>query len=189
MNKKIITSALLVCIAVFGAWLLIGFNDENLLQEKNVPPTEDFPEFSQNPIVETGEDGWTTYTDDKIQFAIRYPSNWYSEQSENGVFFTPLSPEDPKHSSSIGLASSLSIAIIDLEEFSQIQKIATTEEQIEINGQKGVLLLTPNAYAGGSNHHYAFPLSSELYLQVRFYGGEVPPNLPFKKIVETLQVF
>lgn len=136
---------------------------------------------------EVGTDGWTTYRNLALGFSIRYPSHWYYKEN-NGVIFTSLAPEDPKRRSSTGLASSLTIKMISADRLAELKRLATTTEEIKINATQGTLLLTPNAYAGGFNRDYVFPLSGETYLQVSFYGEGVSNTHPFKKMVETLQL-
>jgi hypothetical protein len=176
--KKTHILIFLLFLFIAGAW----WSFKVLEKDRNfVSPAEDI-------VPEIESDEWLEYADDRLGFSIQYPPHWFYEEND-GIEFTPLSPEDPKRRSSIGLASTLSIREVSASQMSELEQFSATVEDVEINGRQGTLFLIPNAYAGGFNKHYIFPLSKENYLQVSFYGGEFNPDIyPFEKMVSTLRI-
>ncbi len=187
MSKKTITSVLLAAfIVVLGGWLVVRFGDGEVPGQNDYFPTNP-QKFSAEPTIEVGEGGWTTYTDGKLGFSLRYPSNWFYEHNPEWLFFSPLAPDDIKRSSDAGVLLSVHIDLASSQDFSDTKSQATSESAVQAVNTTGTVLVVPDVFTGGTKRFYFFPMNTDQYLRVRIFDDIDPEKYPFEEIVKTLK--
>lgn len=128
-------------------------------------------------------EGWTQYENKRFGFSFSYPDDWYLHDVENDytlVSVSPVSPDDPRRASDIGLHTSFNTKLLQEESIeAHVQTITDnpyiedfTSSEITLDNGAVVPFISYGSPSGARWHESFITLSDSAILRVWFSPSE-----------------